>query len=59
MMAVIEQQGSGGDCGQVEGLGQPLRVPTVLGAHVRDENPPGRESRSAVLLISALTRLCF
>lgn len=59
MMAVIEQQGSQGDRGQAEGLGQPLRVPMVLGAHALDENPPGRESRSAVLLISALTQLCF
>lgn len=59
MMGVIEQQGAQGDCGQAEGLGQPLRVPAVLGAHVLDENPPGRESRSAVLLISAVMRLCF
>ena len=58
-MAVIEQQGARGDCSQAEGLGQPLRVPAVLGAHALDENPPGRESRSAVLLISVLTRLCF
>lgn len=59
MMGVIEQQGTQGDCSQAEGLGQPLRVPAVLGAHALDENPPGRESRSAVLLISAVTRLCF
>ena len=48
-MAVIEQQGARGDYSQAEGLGQLLRVPAVLGAHALDENPPGRESRSAVL----------
>lgn len=31
MMGVIEQQGTQGDCSQAEGLGQPLRVPAVLG----------------------------